>query len=84
VSTGVDAADVVVMCKVNGQVRQMSSTRELRFSVPQLIAFISSVMTLEPGDVILTGTPAGVGPLNAGDTAEVEIEGIGTLVNTVA
>ena len=83
VSTDVDPADVVVMCKVNGQVRQMSSTRELRFSVPQLIAFITSVMTLEPGDVILTGTPAGVGPLNAGDQVEVEIEGIGTLVNTV-
>ncbi|MBI3242181.1 MAG: fumarylacetoacetate hydrolase family protein [Chloroflexi bacterium] len=83
VSTDVDAADVVVMCKVNGQVRQMSSTRELRFSVPQLVAFISSVMTLEPGDVILTGTPAGVGSLLPGDQVEVEIEGIGTLVNTV-
>ncbi len=83
VSTDVDPADLVVMCKVNGQVRQMSSTRELRFSAPQLIAFISSVMTLEPGDVILTGTPAGVGALNAGDSVEVEIEGIGTLVNTV-
>ena len=83
VSIDVDPADLVVMCKVNGQVRQMSSTRELRFSVPQLIAFITSVMTLEPGDVILTGTPAGVGPLNAGDEVEVEIEGIGTLVNTV-
>ncbi len=83
VSIDVDPADLVVMCKVNGQVRQMSSTRELRFSVPQLIAFITSVMTLEPGDVILTGTPAGVGPLNAGDEVEVEIEGIGTLANTV-
>ena len=83
VSTDVDPADVVITCTVNGQVRQMSSTRELHFSVPQLVAFISSVMTLEPGDVILTGTPAGVGPLAAGDTIEIELEGVGSLVNTV-
>jgi 2-keto-4-pentenoate hydratase/2-oxohepta-3-ene-1,7-dioic acid hydratase in catechol pathway len=83
VSTDVDPSDVVITCSVNGQVRQMSSTRELRFSVPQLIAFITSVMTLEPGDVILTGTPAGVGPIVAGDQVEVEIEGIGTLSNHV-
>ncbi|MBI2976066.1 MAG: fumarylacetoacetate hydrolase family protein [Chloroflexi bacterium] len=83
VSTDVDPADVVITCAVNGQLRQMSSTRELLFSVPQLVAFISSVMTLVPGDVILTGTPAGVGPLRSGDTVEVEIEGIGSLVNSV-
>jgi 2-keto-4-pentenoate hydratase/2-oxohepta-3-ene-1,7-dioic acid hydratase in catechol pathway len=83
VSTDVDPADVVITCTVNGQVRQMTSTREMVFSVPQLIAFISSVMTLEPGDVILTGTPAGVGPLTPGDRVEIDIEGIGTLTNTV-
>lgn len=83
VSTDVDPADVVITCTVNGQLRQMMSTREMIFSVPQLIAFISSIMTLEPGDVILTGTPAGVGPLVAGDQVEVEIEGIGRLVNKV-
>jgi 2-keto-4-pentenoate hydratase/2-oxohepta-3-ene-1,7-dioic acid hydratase in catechol pathway len=63
--------------------RQMASTREMIFSVPQLIAFISSVMTLEVGDIILTGTPAGVGPLTANDVVEVSIEGIGTLRNPV-
>jgi len=83
VSTDADAADVVITCSVNGQVRQMASTRELIFSVPQLIAFISSVMTLEQGDVILTGTAAGVGSLVAGDTVEINIEGIGTLSNVV-
>jgi 2-keto-4-pentenoate hydratase/2-oxohepta-3-ene-1,7-dioic acid hydratase in catechol pathway len=83
VATDVDPADVVITCSVNGQLRQMMSTREMIFSVPQLIAFISSIMTLEPGDVILTGTPAGVGPLVAGDQVDVEIEGIGRLVNKV-
>ena len=83
VSADVDPADVVITCAVNGQVRQMTSTREMLFSVPQLIAFISSIMTLEPGDVILTGTPGGVGPLTAGDQVVVEIEGIGRLVNGV-
>ncbi|MBI5348685.1 MAG: fumarylacetoacetate hydrolase family protein, partial [Chloroflexi bacterium] len=83
VSTDVDAADVVITCSVNGQVRQMASTRELIFSVPQLIAFITSVMTLEQGDVILTGTSAGVGVLNSGDNVDIEIEGIGTLSNVV-
>jgi 2-keto-4-pentenoate hydratase/2-oxohepta-3-ene-1,7-dioic acid hydratase in catechol pathway len=83
ISTDVDPADVVITCSVNGQLRQMTSTREMLFSVPQLIAFISSVMTLEPGDVILTGTPAGVGSLVAGDTVQVEIEGVGKLINQV-
>jgi 2-keto-4-pentenoate hydratase/2-oxohepta-3-ene-1,7-dioic acid hydratase in catechol pathway len=83
ISTDVDPADVVITCSVNGQLRQMTSTREMTFSVPQLIAFITSVMTLEPGDVILTGTPAGVGPLAPGDQVDVEIEGIGVLSNLV-
>lgn len=79
----VDPADLVIVSNVNGQVRQMASTRDQRFSAPQLIAFLSSVMTLEPGDVILTGTPGGVGPLAAGDVVEIEIEGIGELRNPV-
>jgi len=62
----------------------MSSTREMIFSVQQLMLYISSIMTLEPGDLILTGTPAGVGLLQAGDQVRVHIDGIGTLVNPVA
>ncbi|MEJ5240517.1 MAG: fumarylacetoacetate hydrolase family protein [Anaerolineales bacterium] len=83
VDTGFDASDAVITCRVNGQLRQMASTREMVFSVPTLIAFISSVMTLEPGDLIFTGTPAGVGPLQPGDLVEVEIEGLGKLQNPV-
>ncbi len=83
VDTGFDASDAVITCRVNGQLRQMGSTREMVFSVPTLIAFISSVMTLEPGDLIFTGTPAGVGPLQPGDVVEVEIEGLGKLQNPV-
>jgi 2-keto-4-pentenoate hydratase/2-oxohepta-3-ene-1,7-dioic acid hydratase in catechol pathway len=64
--------------------RQMASTRDMVFSVRQLIAFSSSVMTLEPGDLLLTGTPAGVGPLLPGDEVVVTIEGIGALRNLVA
>jgi 2-keto-4-pentenoate hydratase/2-oxohepta-3-ene-1,7-dioic acid hydratase in catechol pathway len=63
--------------------RQMASTRDMIFTVQQLIAFVSSVMTLEPGDLLLTGTPAGVSPLNPGDAVEVTIEGLGTLQNPV-
>jgi 2-keto-4-pentenoate hydratase/2-oxohepta-3-ene-1,7-dioic acid hydratase in catechol pathway len=84
IETEVDPADLLVQCRVNGEMRQMGSTRELVFPVQQLVAFISSVMTLNPGDVILTGTPAGIGPLNAGDVVEVEVEGIGVLQNPVA
>ncbi len=62
----------------------MSSTREMIFSIQQLMMYTSSIMTLEPGDLILTGTPAGVGMLQAGDQVSVHIEGIGTLVNPVA
>jgi 2-keto-4-pentenoate hydratase/2-oxohepta-3-ene-1,7-dioic acid hydratase in catechol pathway len=84
VDTDFDPADAVITCRVSGQPRQMASTRDMVFSVGQLIAFISSVMTLEPGDLIFTGTPAGVGPLKPGDSVEVEIEGLGKLVNPVA
>jgi 2-keto-4-pentenoate hydratase/2-oxohepta-3-ene-1,7-dioic acid hydratase in catechol pathway len=65
-------------------VKQSSSTAQLLFGVPYLVHFISSVMTLLPGDLILTGTPAGVGPLAPGDRIEIEIEGVGRLVNGVA
>ncbi len=83
IDTDFDPADALITCRVNGDLRQMGSTRDMVFGVPQLIAFISSVMTLEPGDVILTGTPAGVGPLRAGDTVEVNIEHLGVLTNRV-
>jgi 2-keto-4-pentenoate hydratase/2-oxohepta-3-ene-1,7-dioic acid hydratase in catechol pathway len=73
----------MVTCHVNGEMRQMASTRDMVFNVRQLIAFCSSIMTLEPGDVLLTGTPAGVGPLLPGDVVEVTIEGIGKLSNPV-
>jgi 2-keto-4-pentenoate hydratase/2-oxohepta-3-ene-1,7-dioic acid hydratase in catechol pathway len=84
VDTEFDPSDALVTCKVNGQPRQMASTRDMVFNVGKLAAFISSVMTLEPGDLIFTGTPAGVGPLKPGDTVEVEIEGLGKLSNPVA
>ena len=83
VDTDFDPSDAVVTCRVNGQMRQMASTRDMVFSVPTLIAYISSVMTLEPGDLIFTGTPAGVGELKAGDTVEVEIDGLGSIANAV-
>lgn len=84
VETDLDPSDILVQTRVNGEMRQMASTREMMFPVEQLIAFASSVMTLEPGDMILTGTPAGIGPLNNGDTVEVTVEGIGSLSNPVA
>lgn len=83
IDTDFDAADALITCRVSGQPRQMGSTRDMIFSVSHLIAFISSVMTLEPGDLIFTGTPAGVGPLRDGDEVIVEIEGLGMLRNPV-
>jgi 2-keto-4-pentenoate hydratase/2-oxohepta-3-ene-1,7-dioic acid hydratase in catechol pathway len=80
---GLDPRNLRIVTRLNGEVRQDSTTADLIFDVPALIAFVSSVMTLEPGDVISTGTPSGVGNLTPGDTVEVEIEGIGTLRNTV-
>ncbi|HXF68688.1 MAG TPA: fumarylacetoacetate hydrolase family protein [Thermoflexus sp.] len=78
-----EISNAEILCRVNGEVRQRGNTREMVFPVPQLIAYISSVMTLEPGDVILTGTPAGVGPLHSGDWVEVEVQGVGVLRNPV-
>ncbi len=83
VETEFDPADALVSCHVNGEMRQMASTRDMVFSVRQLITFASSVMTLEPGDLLFTGTPAGVSPLSPGDTVMVSIEGIGELTNPV-
>ncbi len=84
IDTDFDASDALITCKVNGQPRQLASTRDMVFNVNTLIAFISSVMTFEPGDLLFTGTPAGVGPLSAGDVVEVEIEGLGKHSNPVA
>ena len=83
IDTEFDPADSVVTCRVNGQMRQMASTRDMVFNVGTLIAYISSIMTLEPGDLIFTGTPAGVGELKNGDEVLVEIEGLGVLKNPV-
>jgi 2-keto-4-pentenoate hydratase/2-oxohepta-3-ene-1,7-dioic acid hydratase in catechol pathway len=84
IETELDPADLSLVTRVNGEVKQNGRTSQLIFPCAFIIEFITSVMTLEPGDVILTGTPAGVGPLQSGDTVEVEIQGIGTLRNHVA
>ncbi len=84
IETDIDPSDLEVRCEVNEEVRQLARTRDLVFDVPTLVSYISHVMTLLPGDVILTGTPAGVSPLVAGDTCVVRIEGIGELANPVA
>ncbi|WP_224741777.1 fumarylacetoacetate hydrolase family protein [Bradyrhizobium sp. 26S5] len=81
--TGLDPSSLRVITRVNGTVRQDASTADLVFSVPTTIAYLSRFMTLLPGDVIMTGTPAGVGPIKIGDTIEVEIPGIGVLRNDV-
>ena len=81
--TEFDPADAMITCHVNGEMRQMASTRDMVFSVRQLIAYASSVMTVNPGDILFTGTPAGIGPISPGDIVEVTIEGIGTLRNAV-
>jgi 2-keto-4-pentenoate hydratase/2-oxohepta-3-ene-1,7-dioic acid hydratase in catechol pathway len=78
-----DVADLEVACRVNDEMRQRGNTGEMVFSPARLIAYISAIMTLEPGDVIMTGTPAGVGPIVAGDEVEVEVEGVGILKNPV-
>jgi 2-keto-4-pentenoate hydratase/2-oxohepta-3-ene-1,7-dioic acid hydratase in catechol pathway len=83
IATGLTADDLAVTGLVNGQVRQQSSTRELIFPVATLIAYISRIMTLLPGDVVSTGTPAGIGPLQAGDEIVVRVQGIGELRNPV-
>ena len=84
IATGIDLRSPIgVEGWVNGERRQASSTRELIFGIPKLIAFISAVMTLLPGDIISTGTPAGIGPLAAGDRVTVKVAGVGELTNPV-
>ena len=72
-----------VICRVNGEIKQAGPTTDMVFGVSELIEYITRIMTLLPGDVILTGTPAGVGPIDDGDVVEVEVEGIGVLTNPV-
>jgi 2-keto-4-pentenoate hydratase/2-oxohepta-3-ene-1,7-dioic acid hydratase in catechol pathway len=81
---GLDPADLEVACTVDDEPRQKGRTSQLIFDVPTLISYISQVMTLLPGDVVLTGTPSGVGPIRPGQRVDVTIEGLGTLSNTVA
>ncbi|WP_328809653.1 fumarylacetoacetate hydrolase family protein [Rhodococcus sp. NBC_00294] len=83
IETSLDASDLALTTTVDGVVKQNSRTSLLLHDVPKIIEWISSVMTLLPGDVILTGTPEGVGPIVAGESVSVEIEGIGTLTNPV-
>ncbi|MFL5519414.1 MAG: fumarylacetoacetate hydrolase family protein [Gemmatimonadales bacterium] len=83
VVAGLDHRDLEVICRVNGTVRQHGHARDMMFSIPRLVSYVSGIMTLEPGDVIATGTPEGVGPLAPGDMVEVEIPGIGLLANPV-
>jgi 2-keto-4-pentenoate hydratase/2-oxohepta-3-ene-1,7-dioic acid hydratase in catechol pathway len=80
---GFDLGTLAVICRVNGEVRQHGSAAEMVFDIPFLLSYISKVMTLEPGDLVATGTPAGVGPLVAGDIVEVEIPEVGVLRNIV-
>ena len=83
IETDFDPSDALITCHVGDELRQMASTRDMVFTIPQLIVFASSIMTLEPGDLILTGTPAGVGDLTAGISVSITIEGLGTLTNPV-
>jgi 2-keto-4-pentenoate hydratase/2-oxohepta-3-ene-1,7-dioic acid hydratase in catechol pathway len=81
--TGIDASNVLVESRLNGELRQSARTGELIFDIPYLIRFITGVMTLLPGDIISTGTMAGIGRMNDGDTIEITVENIGTLKNYV-
>ena len=80
---GADTAELTVTTRVNGEERQSGSTSQMAFPIPFLVSYVSHMMTLEPGDVILTGTPSGVGPLATGDRIEVEVSGVGTLESPV-
>jgi 2-keto-4-pentenoate hydratase/2-oxohepta-3-ene-1,7-dioic acid hydratase in catechol pathway len=83
IATDIDPNGVEIETFLNGERRQASSTKNLLFPVEDLVARVAAVMTLLPGDIIATGTPAGVGPMNPGDKVEVRIEGIGALANPV-
>ncbi len=82
-TSGYDLANLVVITRVNGEERQRGSTSEMVFSIPMLLSYVSHVMTLEAGDLVATGTPAGVGQLVAGDVVEIEIEGVSKVSNPV-
>jgi 2-keto-4-pentenoate hydratase/2-oxohepta-3-ene-1,7-dioic acid hydratase in catechol pathway len=82
--TDFDPSDVEVRCEVNEEVRQLGRTKDMIFDVATLVSYVSHVMTLLPGDVVLTGTPAGVSQMVTGDTVTVRIEGLGELANPVA
>lgn len=83
IATDVEPEGLRLKTFLNGKLKQSSSLRNLIFPVPFLVRYISRIMTLEPGDIITTGTPAGVGPMSPGDRVDIQIEGIGTLSNTV-
>lgn len=83
IETDLDPNDVFVEARLNGEIRQRASTVDMVFGVATLIEYITSFMTLLPGDMIMTGTPEGVGKLAPGDVIEIEVEGVGTLANTV-
>ncbi|MGH7562388.1 MAG: fumarylacetoacetate hydrolase family protein [Gemmatimonadales bacterium] len=83
VAEGLDWRDLEVYGRVNGQERQHGRASDMVFSIPDLLSYITHVMTLEPGDLVATGTPAGVGPITAGDVVEIEIPGVGVLRNPV-
>jgi 2-keto-4-pentenoate hydratase/2-oxohepta-3-ene-1,7-dioic acid hydratase in catechol pathway len=83
IDTDFDVSDAVISTRVNNEPRQMGSTQDMTFSVATLIAYVSSIMTLMPGDLLFTGTPSGVGTLKGGDEVVVEIEGLGALRNVV-
>jgi len=84
VSDELDPENVTMETRVNGELRQRGETRDFIFPINELLAYITAAMTLEPGDLVLTGTPAGVGPLQAGDVVEVSVAGLGTLSNAFA
>jgi 2-keto-4-pentenoate hydratase/2-oxohepta-3-ene-1,7-dioic acid hydratase in catechol pathway len=83
VVSGLDWRGLELSCRVNGAERQRAKAVDMHFSIPELVSFLSKIMTLEPGDLVATGTPAGTAPLHHGDVVEVEISGVGVLSNPV-
>lgn len=83
VAQGLDWRDLEIICRLNGEERQRGRATEMHFPIPDLVSFLSGIMTLEAGDLIATGTPAGTGPMQDGDRVEVEIPGVGVLTNPV-
>jgi 2-keto-4-pentenoate hydratase/2-oxohepta-3-ene-1,7-dioic acid hydratase in catechol pathway len=84
IETDLDPGHVLLEAYLNGERKQQVNTSDLIFGIPELVSYISQVITLMPGDVVATGTPAGIGPMKSGDTIEIKVEGIGTLRNTIA